>query len=306
MRAIDRRGCRITDLNVMRLAGRGALLLSATCADGSIKDIELYSPTSAATPRCASCGGRSPARWRRRAVPRIDAPRRRAPRADGHRDRRARPRQHLAAGGDPTRSRWTLYAYPARAPPLDEATETTLVPRVWGALRPCTTTHLSRRPACQGHRRRRHGDIRRIRARRMKPPTRDAVRHRATAGDHDGAVRRTNHGTGGDGRLRRNSRPDRVAAARESGCAQAYREPIADYRGILFRCPRGGDAADGTRRDRDGDNHAVRTATRSCRWCFWSHWYTSRCRSISTVPTFLSELRTANYSSALLELVIWH
>src|SRR3954466_5967678 len=44
VRAMDRRGCTVTGLTVLRQAGRGSLLLAADCCDGGTTSIELYSP----------------------------------------------------------------------------------------------------------------------------------------------------------------------------------------------------------------------------------------------------------------------
>ena len=150
VRAMDRRGCTITGLTVVRLAGRGSLLLSAACADGSTKEIELYSPNQRS-------GGALRQLWHKFAL-------RGGETAPFHASMR-RVVEHRAlmaiAIGDlgiantsplavtPLRRGWTLYAHtPALGAPLDEATETTLVPRIWGSLKTLHDQHIS------------HGDLR--------------------------------------------------------------------------------------------------------------------------------------------------
>jgi uncharacterized protein (TIRG00374 family) len=150
VRAMDGRGCKITDLTVVRLPGRGSLLLSATCADGTVKEIELYSPNQRS-------GGAMRQLWRKFTL-------RGGETAPFHASMR-RVVEHRAlmaiAIGDldvantaplavtPLDRGWTLYAHtPARGTPLDEATESTLVPRIWGALRILHDQHIS------------HGDLR--------------------------------------------------------------------------------------------------------------------------------------------------
>ena len=44
VRALARRGCTVTRLNVVRPAGPGSLIMTAACADDSIADVELYGP----------------------------------------------------------------------------------------------------------------------------------------------------------------------------------------------------------------------------------------------------------------------
>ena len=150
VRAMDRRGCTVTGLTVMRLAGRGSLLLSADCANGATTEIELYSPNQRS-------GGALRQLWRKFSL-------RGGETAPFHASMR-RIVEHRAlmaiAIGDlevantsplavtPLDRGWTLYAHtPDRGTPLDEATETTLVPRIWGSLRTLHGQHIS------------HGDLR--------------------------------------------------------------------------------------------------------------------------------------------------
>ncbi|OBK78481.1 lysylphosphatidylglycerol synthase transmembrane domain-containing protein [Mycobacterium sp. 1274761.0] len=150
VRALARRGYQVTGLTVVRLAGRGSLLLSAVCTDGSVKDIELYSPNQRS-------GGAVRQLWRKFTL-------RGGETAPFHASMR-RIVEHRAlmaiAVGDlgvantvplavtPLDRGWTLYAYtPARGTPLADATETTLVPRIWGSLRILHDQHIS------------HGDLR--------------------------------------------------------------------------------------------------------------------------------------------------
>ena len=140
IRAMDRRGCRITDLTVVRLAGRGALLLSATCADGAVKDIELYSPNQRS-------GGAMRQLWRKLTL-------RGGETAPFHASMR-RVVEHRAlmaiAIGDlglantsplavtPLDRGWTLYAYtPASGTPLDEAPSPPWLRGSGARCEPCT------------------------------------------------------------------------------------------------------------------------------------------------------------------------
>ncbi len=308
VRAMDRRGCRITDLNVMRLAGRGALLLSATCADGSIKDIELYSPNQRS-------GGAMRQLWRKITL-------RGGETAPFHASMR-RVVEHRAlmaiAIGElglantsplavtPLDRGWTLYAYtPARGTPLDEATETTLVPRVWGALRTLHDQHIS------------HGDLR---ARKitvdgdtvifggfehaeygatdaqMQSDIAQLLVTTTALYDAPTAVRAA---MGVFGKIAVLTASQRLAKA---AVPKRIREPIADARGILSAAREEVMLQTGT------DEIATATITRFNRnqilqMVLLVALVYVALPFISTVPTFLSELRTANYWWALLGLVI--
>jgi uncharacterized protein (TIRG00374 family) len=150
VRALDSRGCSVSGLTVLRRAGRGSLLLSADCTDGGTKEIELYSPNQRS-------GGAVRQLWRKFTL-------RGGETAPFHASMR-RVVEHRAlmaiAIGDlgvanttplavsPLDRGWTLYAHtPPRGTPLDEATETTLVPRIWGSLRLLHDQYIS------------HGDLR--------------------------------------------------------------------------------------------------------------------------------------------------
>ncbi len=152
-------------------------------------------------------------------------------------------RQHLAAGGRPARPRMdAVRAHPRRGTPLDEATARPSRSRGSGArLRTLHDQQISHGDlrAREDHRRRRHRAVRRIRQCRVRSHRRAAaVRHRAAAGDHDRALRRTEPRCGAAiGRLRQGRRADRVPTAHESGCAQTH--PEADRRrrrGDVGRC----------------------------------------------------------------------
>lgn len=149
VRAMDKRGCSVTGLTVVRLAARGSLLLSADCTDGATKEIELYSPNQRS-------GGALRQLWRKFTL-------RGGETAPFHASMR-RVVEHRAlmaiAIGDLGVANtsplavtsldrgWTLYAHtPATGTPLDEATGT-LVPRIWGSLRLLHDRHIS------------HGDLR--------------------------------------------------------------------------------------------------------------------------------------------------
>src|SRR5690242_11479419 len=150
VRAMDRRGCSVTGMTVLRRAGRGSLLLSAVCTDGGTKEIELYSPNQRS-------GGAVRQLWRKFTL-------RGGETAPFHASMR-RVVEHRAlmaiAIGDldvanttplavtPLDRGWTLYAHtPARGTPLEEAIETTLVSRIWGSLKTLNSQHIS------------HGDLR--------------------------------------------------------------------------------------------------------------------------------------------------
>ena len=150
VRAMGRRGCSVTGLTVLRRAGRGSLLLSAACADGATIELELYSPNQRS-------GGALRQLWRKFTL-------RGGETAPFHASIR-RVVEHRAlmaiAIGDlglanttplavtPLDRGWTLYAHtPARGTPLDDATETTPLPRIWGSLRTLHDQDIS------------HGDLR--------------------------------------------------------------------------------------------------------------------------------------------------
>jgi glycosyltransferase 2 family protein len=308
VRAMDRRGCRISDLNVVRLAGRGALLLSATCADGSIKDIELYSPNQRS-------GGAMRQLWRKITL-------RGGETAPFHASMR-RVVEHRAlmaiAIGElglantsplavtPLDRGWTLYAYtPARGTPLDEATESTLVPRVWGSLRTLHDHHIS------------HGDLR---ARKitvdgdtvifggfehaeygatdaqMQSDIAQLLVTTTALYDAPTAVRAA---MGVFGKIAVLTASQRLAKA---AVPKRIREPIADSRAILSAAREEVMLQTGT------DEIATATITRFNRnqilqMVLLVALVYVALPFISTVPTFLSELRTANYWWALLGLMV--
>ena len=308
IRAMDRRGCRITDLTVVRLAGRGALLLSATCADGAVKDIELYSPNQRS-------GGAMRQLWRKLTL-------RGGETAPFHASMR-RVVEHRAlmaiAIGDlglanttplavtPLDRGWTLYAYtPASGTPLDEATESTLVARVWGALRTLHDQHIS------------HGDLR---ARKitvdgdtvmfggfehaeygatdaqMQSDIAQLLVTTTALYDAPTAVRAA---MGVFGKIAVLTASQRLAKA---AVPKRIREPIADSRGILAAARNEVMLQTGT------DEIATATITRFNRnqllqMVLLVALVYVALPFISTVPTFLSELRTANYWWALLGLMV--
>jgi glycosyltransferase 2 family protein len=150
VRAMDRRACTVTGLTVVRLAGSGSLLLSAECADGSTKELELYSPNQRS-------GGALRQLWRKftlrggETAPFHASMRRvvehRALMAVAIGERGVANTTPLAV--TPLDRGWTLYAHtPARGTPLEEAVDSTLVPRIWGALKTLQDQDIS------------HGDLR--------------------------------------------------------------------------------------------------------------------------------------------------
>ena len=105
--ALARRGFVVSTLTVVRPAGTGPLVLSAEPADPeTVAVVEMYGPHQRS-------GGALRQFWRMAAVARqrdrpiagLDAPRRRASRADGHRDRRPGRRQYLDDRRRPARPR---------------------------------------------------------------------------------------------------------------------------------------------------------------------------------------------------------
>jgi uncharacterized protein (TIRG00374 family) len=308
VRAMDRRGCRISDLTVARLAGRGALLLSATCADGSVKEIELYSPNQRS-------GGAMRQLWRKLTM-------RGGETAPFHASMR-RVVEHRAlmaiAIGDlglantaplavtPLDRGWTLYAYtPARGTPLDEATESTLVARVWGSLRTLHDQHIS------------HGDLR---ARKitvdgdtvifggfehaeygatdaqMQSDIAQLLVTTTALYDAPTAVRAA---MGVFGKIAVLTASQRLAKA---AVPKRIREPIKDARAIISAAREEVMLQTGT------DEIATATITRFNRnqilqMVLLVALVYVALPFISTVPTFLSELRTANWWWGLLGLAV--
>ncbi len=307
VRAMDRRGCRITDLTVVRLAGRGALLLSATCADGAVKEIELYSPNQRS-------GGAMRQLWRKitlrggETAPFHASMRRvvehRALMAIAIADLGLANTSPLAV--TPLDRGWTLYAYtPARGTPLDEATET-LVPRIWGSLRILHDQHIS------------HGDLR---ARKitvdgdtvmfggfehaeygatdaqMQSDIAQLLVTTTALYDAPTAVRAA---MGVFGKIAVLTASQRLAKA---AVPKRIREPITDARGVLSA------ARDEVMLQTGTDEIATATITRFNRnqllqMVLLVALVYVALPFISTVPTFLAELRTANYWWGLFGLAI--
>ena len=137
VRALARRGCSVTRLNVVRPAGPGSLIMTAACADDSIADVEMYGPNQRS-------GGALRQLWRKvrmrggETAPFQTSMRRivehRALMAIAIGDLELANTAPLSVA--PLDRGWTLYAQsPARGTPLDEVAESTLVARVWGSLR---------------------------------------------------------------------------------------------------------------------------------------------------------------------------
>ncbi len=137
VRALARRGCTVTQLKVVRPAGPGSLIMTAACADDSLADVEMYGPNQRS-------GGALRQLWRKVRMRGGET----APfQASMRRIVEHRALMALAIGDlelantaplavAPLDRGWTLYAQsPARGIPLDEAADTTLVARVWGSLR---------------------------------------------------------------------------------------------------------------------------------------------------------------------------
>src|SRR5262249_34556414 len=137
VRAMARRGCTVNTLTVVRLSGPGSLVLTADCGDGTTAGLELYSPNQGS-------GGALRQLWRKLT--------RRGGETAPFQASMRRVVEHRAlmaiAIGDlelantspiavTALSRgWMLYAdTPVRGVSLEEAVATTLVARIWGALR---------------------------------------------------------------------------------------------------------------------------------------------------------------------------
>ncbi len=308
VRAMDRRGCTVTRLTVVRRAGRGSLLLAADCADGSTNELELYSPNQRS-------GGALRQIWRKVTL-------RGGETAPFHASMR-RVVEHRAlmaiAIGDlgiantsplavtPLDRGWTLYAHtPARGAPLAEATETTLVSRIWGSLRALHDQHIS------------HGDLRAkkvtVDGDTVKFGGFDHSEYGATAAqlqsdiaalmvttsalyDVPTAVRAA-IGVFGKATVLMASRRLTKAAV-----PKRIREAIPDAKRVLGR------VRDEVKLQTGADQIQTETVTRFNRNQFLQMLllvalvYVAL-PFISTVPTFLSELRTANWWWGLLGLAI--
>ncbi len=150
VRAMARRGCTVTRLTVIRPAGPGSLVLWGHCADDSTAELELYGPNQRS-------GGVLRQLWRKFTLRGGET----APfhasmrRAVEHRALMATAIGDLGVANTsplavtPLDRGWTLYAHtPARGTPLAEAAPTTLEARIWGALRVLHDHQIS------------HGDLR--------------------------------------------------------------------------------------------------------------------------------------------------
>ena len=308
VRAMDRRGFTVTGLTVDRLAGRGSLLLSAECSGGPATDIELYSPNQRS-------GGALRQLWRKITL-------RGGETAPFHASMR-RVVEHRAlmaiAIGDlgvantsplavtPLDRGWTLYAHsPARGTPLDEAVETTLIARIWGALRVLHDQRIS------------HGDLR---AKKLTVDDGtvlfggfDHAEYGATDAqlqsdiahllvttsalyDVPTAVRAAIGVFGKESVLMASRRLTKAAVPKR------IREPIADSRGVINA------AREEVKLQTGADEIQTEIVTRFNRnqiiqMVLLVALVYVALPFISTVPTFLSELRTANWWWGLLGLAV--
>ena len=308
VRAMDRRGFTVTGLTVDRLAGRGSLLLSAGCTGGPGTDIELYSPNQRS-------GGALRQLWRKFTL-------RGGETAPFHASMR-RVVEHRAlmaiAIGDlgvantsplavtPLDRGWTLYAHtPARGTPLDEAVEGTLIARIWGALRVLHDQRIS------------HGDLR---AKKLTVDDGtvlfggfDHAEYGATDAqlqsdiahllvttsalyDVPTAVRAAIGVFGKENVLMASRRLTKAAVPKR------IREPIPDSRGVINA------AREEVKLQTGADEIQTETITRFNRnqiiqMVLLVALVYVALPFISTVPTFLSELRTANWWWGLLGLAV--
>jgi hypothetical protein len=234
VRAMARRGCTVAKLTVVRLTGRGSLVLSAECTDGSTAELELYSPNQRS-------GGALRQLWRKFTLRGGET----APfQASMRRVVEHRALMAIAIGDlgvantsplalAPLDRGWTLYAHtPARGTPLDDAAETTLVARIWGALRVLHDHQIS------------HGDLR---VNKITVDDGDALFggfDHAEFGATDAqlqsdiaqlmvttAVWPRDRSPRSDGRLWQRGSPEGIAQAHENRCAQTCPS-------LGHRCPR--------------------------------------------------------------------
>ncbi len=179
---------------------------------------------------------------------------------------------------------WTLYAHtPARGTPLDEATETTLVPRIWGSLRVLHDHQIS------------HGDL------RAKKITVDGdtvlfggfdhAEYGATDAQLQSDIAQLLVTTSGLYDVRRpRCAPRSVSSARatvltasrrltKAAVPKRIRDVTPDSKRVLGTVPATRSSCrPAPTRSRPRRSRAS-TATRSSRWCCSSRWSTSRCRS---------------------------
>ena len=308
VRAMDKRGCSVTGLTVLRLAGRGSLLLSADCADGGTKEIELYSPNQRS-------GGALRQLWRKFTL-------RGGETAPFHASMR-RVVEHRAlmaiAIGDlgvanttplavtPLDRGWTMYAHtPAVGTPLGEATETTLVPRIWGALRRLHDQYIS------------HGDLRASKItvdgdtvmfggfdhaeygatdKQLQSDIAALLVTTSALYDAPTAVRAAMGVFGKEAVLTASGRLTKAAVPKR------IRDSVPDARGVINA------ARDEVKLQTGADQIETETVTRFNRnqilqMVLLVALVYVALPFISTVPTFLSELRTANWWWALLGLLV--
>ena len=288
----------------------GSLLLAAACPPTAETEIELYGPNQRS-------GGALAQVWRRLTLraaetaplSRVDAPRRRAPRADGDRDRRSRARQHLSRSPSRRCDRgWTLYAHTpprhtARRSHRDDA---------WcrGSGDRCETLHDQQIS---------HGDLR---AKKITVDG-DAVLFggfdHAEYGATDAQLQSdiaqllvttsalydvAGRGSRGDRGLRQGRGLDRrPGGSRKPLCPSVSGTSIPDSRGVI------GTARDEVKLQTGADEIQTETVTRFNRnqiiqMVLLVALVYVALPFISTVPTFLSELRTANWWWGLLGLAV--
>ena len=308
VRAMARRGCTVTRLTVVRPAGPGALILTAKCADDSVAELELYGPNQRS-------GGVLCQLWRKFTLRGGET----APfhasmrRAVEHRALMAIAIDDLGVANTsplavaPLSRGWTLYAHtPARGVPLAEAAETTLEARVWGPLRVLHDHQIS------------HGDLRANKitvddgtvlfggfdhaeygATDAQLQSDIAQLMVTTSALYDPATAvRTAMGVFGKETVLTASRRLTKAAV-----PKRIRDSIPDARGVL------GAARDEVKRQTGADEIQSETITRFNRnqiiqMVLLVALVYVALPFISTVPTFLSELRTANWWWGLLGLAV--
>ena len=308
VRAMARRGRTVTRLTVVRPAGRGSLIMTAICDDDSVADLEMYGPNQRS-------GGALRQLWRKvrlrggETAPFQASIRRivehRALMAIAIGDLDVANTSPLAVA--PLDRGWTLYAQtPTRGTPLDKAAETTLVARVWGSLRILHDRQIS------------HGDLR---AKKITVDDGvalfggfDHAEYGATDAqlqsdiaqllvttsalyDPAAAVRTAVGVFGKEAVLTASSRLTKAAVPKR------IREPIPDSRGVISA------ARDEVKLQTGADEIQTETVTRFNRnqiiqMVLLVALVYVALPFISTVPTFLSELRTANWWWGLLGLAV--
>ena len=309
VRAMAKRGFVVSRLNVVQPAGRGPLVLSG---EGDYPDcsavIELYGPHQRSGGALRQLWGKLRLRGTETA-PLVASMRR----AVEHRALMAIAIGELGLANTSTiavatlNRGWMLYAHKLRRGVAHRALhrDDSRCAAVGVAEGPQRPPDLPRRPAQpRDHGGRRRRPLRGLLQRRIwRHRSSTAVRHRSAPRDGVGPVQPGVRRGRGDRRVRRGHHPGRLAPTHESCCAQKHPSLDPRWRRHDRRHPRGGEAP-----NRRGPIK-TETITRFTRSqviqlvLFGALVYVAY-PFISTVPTFFSQLRHANWSWALLGLAV--